>query len=59
MEETTSIKRQLFIKENVEILSLEELKRTVNAIDMGRQTKTRPVAHFQLIDDICSSLIRC
>jgi len=55
MQEIT--KRCLFIDDKkVEILNLEELKRTVNAIDMGRQTKTRPVSHFKFIEDILSIL---
>ena len=44
--------RQLFLKEKVEILTLDELKRTVNAKDMGYTSRTRPVSHFQFIEDL-------
>lgn len=54
METTTN--RQLFVKERVEVLTLEELKRTVNARDIGTQSRTRPVAHFQFIEDIMKIL---
>jgi len=50
METTTN--RQLFITEKVEILTIEELKQTVSAKDMGYNSKTRPVSHFQFIEDL-------
>jgi len=45
-------KRQLFLKEKIEILTLDELKLTVNAKDMGYASRTRSVSHFQFIEDI-------
>lgn len=50
--------RQLFLKEKVEILTLDELKRTVNAKDMGYNSRTRPVSHYQFIEDIMTILTK-
>jgi hypothetical protein len=49
---TELVKRQLFKTEKVEILSLEELKMTVSAKDVGKTSRTRPVTHYQFIEDI-------
>ncbi len=48
--------RTLFVKDKVEILTLEELKRTVSAKDMGSSSRTRPVPHFEFIDSIMEIL---
>jgi len=55
---TKSEKRQLFMKnEKVEILNIDELKQTINAIDFGKVSRTRPVSHFKLIEDIIEILV--
>jgi len=56
-ENVNVTRRQLFMNnERVEILTLSELKQTINAIDFGKVSKTRPVSHFTLIDDIMKIL---
>ena len=49
-------KRQLFVENKTEVITLPELKRTVNAEDIGGLSRTRPVPHFKLIDDLNSIL---
>lgn len=48
--------KTLFTKEKVEIINLDELKRTVSAKDMGSASRTRPVSHFEFIDSIMAIL---
>jgi hypothetical protein len=50
IEETA--KRVLFVENKVEVLTLPELKRTINAEDIGGLRRTAPVPHFKLIDDL-------
>lgn len=49
-------KRTLFIDNKVEVLTLPELKRTINAEDIGGLQRTKPVPHFKMIEDLTSIL---
>ena len=57
MEEKEFEKRQLFLTEKVEVLTIEELKQTVSAISFGQSHKTRPVEHYKFIEDLMGILL--
>mgnify|MGYP001595893207 CR=1 FL=1 len=54
---TEIISRKLFTDNNkTETISLSELKRTINAEDIGGLSRTRPVTHFSFIDTLLAEV---
>ena len=49
-------KRVLFTENKVEVLTLPELKRTINAEDIGGLSRTKPVPHFKMVEDLLGIL---
>lgn len=57
MSEELLVSRKLFTDNSkTEIISLEELKRTINAEDIGGLSRTRPVTHFSFIDSLLTEV---